>query len=169
MNSNGIITIVEGKDKVGCVLLDENISFYVQLAYGRSSQTLTPTQNLCGKVTVKLEESVLENLYIMFCCSVIDWNKCQLIGYTKGHKHIFPLVYNVEKKEYYGIFGNRKNEHQLQILSGGEYYCYFILLQKLDIDNRFKFIYNFHMYNQVVSKHVISDPFILNIVFVQKN
>lgn len=164
MNSNGIITIVEDKNKVGCVLLDENISFYVQLAYGWSSQTLTPAQNLCGKITLKLEESVLENLYIMFCCSVIDWNPRQLIGYTIENNHVFQLLYNVEKKEYCAIFGNEKNEHQLQILRTGEYYCYFILLQKLDIDNRFKMIYNYHTCNQTRSGHVISNPFILNII-----
>ena len=164
MNSNGIITIVEGKDKVGCVLLDENISFYVQLAYGRSSQTLTPTQNLCGKVTLKLEESVLENLYIIFCCSVIDWNKCQLIGYTIENNHAFQLAYNAEKKEYCAIFGNGKNEHQLQILNGGEYYCCFILLQKLDVDNKFKFIYNSHMCNTINSGKVCCDSFILNVI-----
>jgi hypothetical protein len=182
MNSNGIIlnnvsVPIEPVDKIGGVFLSGDILFYVQLTKGLSSQKLHVGENIQCRVVLKFqnpEDNPSDNLYLYFYCRIF-YSYCNnhgipldsLISYSALHRrHLFPLKYDTDKKQYYAIFGNNLEDYQLQLLEPNDYLCCFTIVQRCQFG--FKWTIHpdvepdFHG-NGLYDGAVHSDPFLISV------
>ena len=181
MNSNGIVlnnvsVPIEPVHKVGGVFLSGDILFYVQLAKGLSFQKLHVGENIQCRVVLSFqnpEDNPSDNLYLYFYCRTFysyydhDVLLNRLIPYSTSHKrHLFPLKYDKDKKQYYAIFGNNMEDYQLQLLEPNDYLCCFTIVQRC----QFGFKWTIHpdvepdFYgNGLYDGTVYSDPFLISV------
>lgn len=144
IHSNGIITEIT----TNITLIDDVEIFSVQLINGYTIQYIRPDHNIQCRIILKFKDENYKPsnfLYANFCCHTIrnvsidhfyqNIYHCDnfvnaMIPYTLNEKkrHLFPFIYNYEKKHFEIICGLNSLEWEISLHEEHLYVCWFVLI-----------------------------------------